>query len=122
MSKIMVIDDTDDVRSSICKILKKSGNDVIEASDGEEAIKTLKDNKCDLLILDIVMPKKSGIQVLFEINKIYPEIKVIFITGKVPEDSDAFKIFSSSFGVKDIIYKPFKKDALLNCVSECLNR
>ena len=121
MSKIMVIDDTDSVRASISKILKKSGNEVVEAKDGEQALKILKTNKCDLLILDVVMPKLGGVQALMEINKLDPKIKIIFITGKVPQESDAFRILSSSFGVKGIIYKPFRKDDLLKKVDDCIN-
>jgi DNA-binding response OmpR family regulator len=121
MSKIMVIDDTDSVRASICKILKKSGNEVIEAKDGEQALESLKKQKCDLLILDVVMPKKGGVQALMEINQIDPKVKIIFITGKVPQESDAFRLLSSSFGVKDIIYKPFKKEDLLAKVKKCIN-
>lgn len=117
----MVIDDTDSVRASICKILKKSGNEVIEAKDGEQALESLKKQKCDLLILDVVMPKKGGVQALMEINQIDPKVKIIFITGKVPQESDAFRLLSSSFGVKDIIYKPFKKEDLLAKVKKCIN-
>jgi CheY-like chemotaxis protein len=122
MTRILIIDDNDEVRKSIKNILNKEGYETLEASNGEDGISILKKQKVDLLLMDVVMPKKGGIESLFAINEIIPDLKKIFITGKIPQDSEAFKDLSYTYGVYDIIFKPFKKEELLSKIIECLDK
>lgn len=80
---ILLAEDDEDSRNVTKIILESVGYNVIEAADGEEAIKTFMDNKdsIELLLLDVVMPKKSGKDVCDEIKKIRPDIKVLFTSG-----------------------------------------
>jgi len=121
MAKILIVDDNDDVRFLVSRILKDNGYEVLEASDGEKAISVLRETKCDLMLLDVIMPHRGGIESLFLIKEEFPKISIIFITGKVPEDSDGFKNLARTYGVKDIIFKPFLKNELLDKVKNVLS-
>jgi DNA-binding response OmpR family regulator len=111
--KVLVIDDEETIRKFLKIHLGKMGYEVKEAPDGEQAIEELKRDRFDLLICDIMMPKKNGWEVLKEIrsNPETREIPVIILTGK-NEDSDMFKGYE--LGANYYITKPFTKSQLLS--------
>ena len=112
MSKrILVIDDEETVRKVLKIHLAKGGYDVKEAADGEEAIEQLKKNNFDLVICDIMMPKKDGWEVLRAVRS-QPrtkDIPVIFLTAK-DQDADMFKGYE--LGANYYMTKPFTKSQL----------
>ena len=111
--KVLVIDDEETIRKFIKIQLGKAGYEVKEAADGEQAMVQLKRDRFDVLICDIMMPKKNGWEVLKEIrsNPETREIPVIILTGK-NEDSDIFKGYE--LGANYCITKPFTKSQLLS--------
>jgi CheY-like chemotaxis protein len=113
MSKrILVVDDEEIIRKGLRIHLTNSGYEVREAADGEEAIEEVKRNNFDLLICDIMMPKKDGWEVL-EFVRSQPrtkDIPVIFLTAK-NKDSDMFKGYD--LGANYYMTKPFTKAQLL---------
>ncbi|MEK7851467.1 MAG: response regulator, partial [Deltaproteobacteria bacterium] len=80
---LLLADDDDDIRTLFKDFFEDQGYRIIEAVDGEDAIKKFTESKNmpDLLVLDVVMPKKSGKEVYYEIKKIRPDIKALFISG-----------------------------------------
>jgi len=110
--KILVIDDEETIRKFIKIQLGKAGYDVKEAVDGEQAMVQLKRDRFDVLICDIMMPKKNGWEVLREVrsNPATSEIPVIVLTAK-NEDNDMFKGYE--LGATYYITKPFTKSQLL---------
>lgn len=119
MAKILIVDDDEDVRININRILIQQGHDTTEAANGLEGINALKKESYDLMILDIIMPKKGGVQTLMETKHI-KDLKKIIITGNVREDSEAFPLLVKEFGAKKILFKPFRKDELVDAVNEVL--
>lgn len=108
---ILVVDDEKDVRDNIINFLKKRfDHNYIEAENGIEAIKCIKDNLIDVLILDIKMPKKSGIAVMEEVKRVSPKTAVLVITGWISDDvvDEAIKK-----GATDYVIKPIEMEALL---------
>ena len=110
--KVLVIDDEETIRKFIKIQLGKAGYEVKEAADGEQAMILLDRIRFDVLICDIMMPKKSGWEVLREVrsNPETSEIPVIFLTAK-NEDDDMFKGYE--MGATYYITKPFTKSQLL---------
>lgn len=120
MANILIVDDHDYVRSSIRTTLEKENHSITEADDGSTAIEEIKKKDIDLIIMDIVMSNKGGIETLMDLRKEQHIPEVIMITGQVKTDSLAFHNLIAQFGARHLLYKPFRKDELLNVVHEVL--
>jgi CheY-like chemotaxis protein len=120
MATILIIDDIDYIRKSIRSILQALGYVILEASDGNEAIEVVRKNHVDLLITDVVMPKKGGIESLLEHKDELSSIIKIIITGEVTRESTAFITLATTLGVRKVLYKPFEKEELVTAVKEAL--
>lgn len=99
---ILLAEDEKDLRGLIKLHLTKEGWTVLEASDGAEAIEVFEANKVDLAILDIMMPKKDGIEVLMDIRK-KSSVPVLMLTAR---GSDADKVLGLGLGADDYMVKP----------------
>jgi len=110
--KILIVDDEEVIRKFLKIHLAKLGFEVKEASDGEQAIDALGKDDFDLLICDILMPKKDGWEVIKEVksNSKTKHLPVIVLTAK-NEDSDMFKGYD--LGANYYMTKPFTKAQLL---------
>ncbi|AKP41583.1 TPA: response regulator [Clostridioides difficile] len=117
-NKILIVDDAIFMRMIIKEALSKSGyNNLIEANDGEEACNIFKYEKPDLMLLDITMPKKDGLEVLREIKKLDSSAKVVMCSAIGQENMivEAIKL-----GALDFIVKPFKTETLVKVVNNVL--
>ncbi len=117
---ILVVEDDFQVRSFVKKLLKQYGYNIMEAIDGEEAITIFKKSRDDiqLVISDVMMPRKNGKEMYEELRKITPDIKVIFTSGYLP-DIIQKKEFSGE--IINFISKPILPQELLTKVYETLN-
>lgn len=113
MSKrILIVDDEEVIRKFLKIHLDKEGHEVTEAEDGEKAIERIRKGKFDLIICDVMMPKKNGWEVVKEVksNPSMNGIPVILLTAK-NEDTDMFKGYE--LGANYYMTKPFTKAQLL---------
>ena len=105
---ILVVDDEAEARSMIINFLDARYNcEFKEAGDGEEAIEYIKINPCDVMILDIKMPKKSGMSVVKETKDIKPNIDILIVSAWVSEDvaEEAMNLGATDYAVKPIDLK-----------------
>jgi len=103
-SSIMIVDDEPDILIVLGEFLSKEGFKVLTANDGKKAIEKIKENKIDLILLDMAMPNLNGIETLREIKKLSPAVSVIMITAY----RDAEKVVEAfRLGAYDCIFKPF---------------
>jgi DNA-binding NtrC family response regulator len=111
---VLVADDDMNLRAFIKAVLERAGCRVIEACDGEEAVDIflLNSSQVDLLVLDVIMPRKTGKDAYDEILKLKPNIKAIFISGY--DDAAISK-------QADFIPKPFTSQALLSHMDRMFN-
>ena len=114
--KILICDDEEGVRESL-RLILEDNYDLSFATNGDEAIKEMKKEPIDLVILDIKMPKISGLEMLKELKKIFPQTKIIIVSGykSVEAASEAMKN-----GASDYIVKPFESGDVLNKVSNII--
>jgi two-component system chemotaxis response regulator CheY len=119
--KIMVVDDEEDVRETIKLQLEAENYNVIEAENGEEAIKLLRseDNlmNCGLILCDIRMPKVNGIEYIDYLKEQAPGIPVVVITG-YPDTELAVGLMNK--GVKDYLVKPVESEKLMKVVNKLI--
>lgn len=118
MEKIMVIDDSKEIRELIAKILTSNGYIVLEAENGKKGCELYKEHPTKLVIVDIFMPEKDGIETINEIKSENPEAKVIAISG---EPSQLFLNIIKNLGADHILSKPLKMDEFLGTVHSLLN-
>lgn len=118
MAKILVCDDDKDIVEAIDIYLTQEGYEVLKAYDGDEAIKVLKRNEVDLLIMDVMMPRLDGIRATLKIRE-NMSLPIIILSAK---SEDADKILGLNIGADDYITKPFNSLELVARVKSQLRR
>ncbi|MBC3795788.1 response regulator transcription factor [Acetobacterium tundrae] len=116
--RILVAEDEDKLREVILKYFKKEGYEGFGASDGEEALKLWEEKKPDCVILDVMMPKMDGFEVLQEIRQT-DNVPVIMLTARREEDD---KIQGFEVGADDYVTKPFSPRELMVRIKALLKR
>ncbi len=120
MKQILVIDDEQPIRSLLKIMLEREGFDVITASDGKEGMKLFNEATVDLVITDIVMPEKEGIETILELRKGYPDTPVIAISGGGRNSPESYLNVAKLLGAVAILQKPVEKENLLTAVKKAL--
>jgi DNA-binding response OmpR family regulator len=121
MSKILVIDDEPAILLMLKKMLEKAGHEVDTASNGNEGIILFEKNKHDLLITDIIMPEKEGMETIIELRKKYPGLKIIAISGGGRINPEGYLPGAKLLGANMIFQKPFIQKEFLVAVATLLN-
>ena len=119
--KILIVDDDPDVVMAITMALTDAGAKASSAADGGLAVEVYEREQPDLVILDMMLPKRSGFLVLERIKKGKPKggkPRVIMITGNL---GSRHKTYAETLGVDDYINKPFRMDRLLNSIEKLLS-
>ncbi len=119
MAKILVIDDEKSIRDTLKEILEYEDHKVDLAADGEEGLEQFKNNKYDIVLLDIKMPKKDGIEVLEDIFGVATDVPVIMISGHGNIDT---AVESIKKGAYDFIEKPLDLNRLLVTIRNAMDR
>lgn len=119
MAKILVVDDEQNMRTGLKDNLEFEGYDVESANDGEQGLKKILENNYNLIILDVMMPKKSGFDVCKEVRKTGITTPIILLTAK-GEEID--KVVGLEIGADDYVTKPFSLRELLARVKAILRR
>lgn len=119
MNKILVVEDEKHISELIVFNLESEGYDVIKAYDGEEAIEIIKNEEMDLVLLDLMLPKLSGIEVCNFIRANKSDVLVIMLTAK-SEEID--KIIGLEIGADDYITKPFSVRELIARIKALFRR
>lgn len=119
-AQILLVDDEDMVRMQIRSSLELEGHQVREASNGREAIDMLNGYKPDLMITDILMPEKEGIETIMEVRQKYADIKIIAISGGVRTENMDFLKIAKRLGADLALPKPFGRQQLLTLVNQLL--
>lgn len=116
--KILVVDDDYEIIDSIRYALEGEGHVVVVARDGNQALALAERENPDLMILDMMMPKRSGFLVLEKLRRVRElPLPVIMITGN---EGSRHKAYAELLGVSDYIRKPFAMDRLLQAVEKLL--
>ena len=119
LGRVLIVDDEADIRKTVRLTLSKAGFDVIEAEDGEKAIKEVRsgDNPLmlDAIICDIHMPNVNGKQATTFIREQFPSVPIIIMTGQ-PDIKDATELMKQ--GVVDYLVKPVSPEKLTEVVAK----
>lgn len=121
MARILIIDDEIKITEILQKMFEKNGYEAVTASDGKEGLDLYRKAPADLVITDILMPNKEGVETIFELRRDFPDVKIIVISGggKIKAE-DCIKTVSSIPNVRRTFRKPFALQDLLKAVKEIL--
>ncbi len=122
MARILLIDDEPLARATVRRYLQHDAHDVTEAENGAVGLKLLDDMEADLVITDIVMPEREGLEVIRELKIIRPGLPVVAITGGGGDASRAgsYAEWAEIIGARAVLQKPFTRDDLRQVLAALL--
>lgn len=120
MARILIIEDEPQVREMIRQTLERAGHEVAEAGDGEEGLRIFAEKPADLVVTDILMPKKGGLVTILELRQHHPALKIIAMSGGGRSGKLNFLSTAQTFPGVRAFRKPFRKTEFLAAVDELL--
>jgi CheY-like chemotaxis protein len=126
MALVLVIDDDEDVRRVVEVMLKNAGHDAVLAVDGNDGLRHFQQQHFDLVICDVFMPNKEGIETLKELRQLDPVVPIIMMSGGAPTahfwgvTHGGYLAMAEALGATRTIEKPFKYLHLIRLVRQCL--
>jgi CheY-like chemotaxis protein len=118
MTKLLLIDDDDAFRKMLRLTLVKLGYQVTEAGNGKEALKRHAEDPADIIITDLIMPEKEGLETIQDFRAKHPGVKIIAISGGGRINARDFLVVAKVFGADRTFTKPFANADLAKALSE----
>ena len=120
MARILLIDDDEQVLDMLYESLTREGYDVLRASNGEQGLRLYRQEPVDLIITDIIMPEKEGIETIIELRQDFPDVKIIAMSGGGRIGTKDYLHLAKIFGVQRTFTKPVAREELLIAIKELL--
>ena len=121
MKRILLVDDDDPLRQTCARILTRAGFQVIEVCNGNEAIATLRVTSVDLMITDLIMPEKEGIEVISAVRISHPGLPIIAISGGGRVSAGDYLEIAQKIGANVALAKPFSGATLIAEINRLLH-
>jgi CheY-like chemotaxis protein len=120
MTHILIVDDEDLIRTALRRTLLLEGFEVSEATNGEEALTLFRRESPDVVVTDLFMPEKEGIETILELKRDHPEAKIIAMTGgRKGYLQDALEV-AKRMGASRTLAKPFEPEELLDAIQQLM--
>jgi CheY-like chemotaxis protein len=118
--RVLLVDDDDAIREMLELVLQRRGLIVVQARNGSEALRLYRDQEFDLVVTDLIMPEKEGIETILEIRAMKRPIRIIAISGGGRVDQSMHLHLAKSVGADRVVAKPFLPVDFLKVVDELL--
>lgn len=118
MPRVLVVDDDDEVREMLRQMLERKGYEVTTAADGKQGIARYREDPPDLIVLDIVMPEKEGLETIMELRRDDPGVKIIAISGGGRIGPQSYIEVARALGAQRTFAKPFDRQEFLAAVRD----
>ena len=119
MARILLIDDDNSLRKVIAMALTDAGHQVRQAKDGSEGVACFRAEQFDLVITDLIMPKKEGIETITDLRRACPGLPIIAISGE-QKNSELYLNLAKQIGATRTLLKPFEIAELRRTIDEIL--
>lgn len=119
MANILLVDDDELLRGALVQSLRNAGHTVIEAADGQQGLEMARTTAVDIVITDLVMPVKEGVETIMTLRRERPKLPIIAMSGGVTH-SKLYLDIAAKIGAKRILPKPFTPRGLLTLIDEVL--
>jgi CheY-like chemotaxis protein len=120
MAHILVVDDDEQLRLLARRILEHAGHEVTEAANGGQALKHYRRVGAELVLCDIFMPEREGLETIRELRRCCPTVKIVAMSGGMPGGGMDFLPVARRFGAAQVLAKPFGRAALLQAIEATL--
>ncbi|MCK9331353.1 MAG: response regulator [Candidatus Cloacimonetes bacterium] len=120
LKKILIVDDEKQINNILSRYLRKNYQ-VSISENGLQALSLLKKETFNLIIMDVIMPEKEGIETLIEIKNTYPNIKIIMMSGGGKIGPQSYLKIAKAVGADEVIEKPFELSDLHNIIKKLLD-
>ena len=120
MTRVLIIDDEEPIRSMLKLMLERDGYEVDEAPDGMEAIRIYRQNPADLIITDLIMPNQAGIGMIIALKKEFPDVKIIAMSGGGLNKPEGYLKGAKKLGAACTLTKPIDRDEMLRAIKDVL--
>jgi DNA-binding response OmpR family regulator len=117
---ILLVDDDDQFREMLSEALTGEGFQVREASDGGQGIKHYVEQPTDIVITDLVMPEKEGLEMIVEMKRLHAEVRIIAMSGGGRGSSQNYLKMAKAFGALVVLAKPFSHHEILGAITQVL--
>jgi len=107
MATVVLVEDVAALRQNLTILLTRNGHVVRAAANGHEALRLVAEQTPDLLVTDLFMPEKDGIEIIQETRRLHPQLRIIAMSGGIRGDQDVFLQMAQRLGVNATISKPF---------------
>lgn len=118
MANVLVIDDDQTVREMLREFLKAEGHQPTLAGDGNQGLAALRAGRFELVVTDLVMPNREGLETIQEIRRLQPDLKILAVSGGGPDCGLTYLRIAKSMGATVTLAKPFTFDAFKQAVEE----
>lgn len=121
MAVIIIVDDDPTVRLVARELLLSEGHAILEAEDGVEAMKLVSSVRVDLVVLDMLMPNKDGLETILDLRRSHPNIRILAISSGGPMKAGQLLHMALTFGADDAMSKPLRLEAFTQTVARLLS-
>ncbi len=118
MARVLVIDDEPLARFTMREILETAGHDVVEAKNGKQGISFQRAVPFDIVVTDIIMPEKEGVETIIELKRDFPDLPIIAISGGGRTRNLDFLKIAEQYGADRILAKPFSEEELVGAIAQ----
>ena len=117
--RFLVVDDNEDIRDVFCRLVERAGHDAATAYDGQDAVETLEREKFDVMLLDLTMPRMTGVEVvrwLRDRPDVAPDLRIVVISAWAGENRAVLQ----ELGITTVMQKPLRIQQLTDLIAETL--
>jgi CheY-like chemotaxis protein len=118
----MIVDDEKQTRTMLRQMLERADYNVTEAGNGYEALQVFRKHPADLIIMDLIMPRKEGIETIIEMRSEFPYVKIIAMSGGGRIGPAPYLDLAAKLGALRTLSKPIEREVLLNNIREVLEK
>ena len=120
MHRILLVDDDELSRSTIHQMLERMGHKVMSTANGSEALQLCRDHAAELVITDLIMPDTDGLELIQELRRSAPEIRIVAISGGGRVNANEYLTVARKFGAVAVLAKPFSNLELREAIEQAL--
>lgn len=120
MARILLVDDDDLSRSTVHQMLERAGHQVTSTGNGREGIALVQQTPFELVITDLIMPDTDGLELIQELNRLTPSVRVLAISGGGRVNANEYLTVARKFGASAVLAKPFSTAELREAIAQAL--